>query len=135
MDNEIPLEKPCINSIKDGKDLRNDFSVQYTQKWNKDNNESGMMYCMDCADYQIGGMCKKTGKAVSALKEMCGTGEKPVVEMAVKSDEKFCRKCGRILPMEMFHNSRRAPDGKQVYCKECSRKAYKAWHDRNIKAV
>ena len=87
-------------------------------------------YCMDCEHYVPGGVCGKNGKVTGALKEMCGT-EKPVITNA----EKFCRKCGRMLPIEMFNINRRNSDGRQSYCKECSKKAFKNWYDRDIKVV
>lgn len=36
---------------------------------------------------------------------------------------KKCAKCGRELPESEFYRSKKAPDGLQSYCKECSSKA------------
>lgn len=85
-------------------------------------------YCMDCEHYVPGGVCGKTGKITGALREMCIT-ERPKIE----KDVKYCRKCGRTLPIEMFALKRKSNDGKQPYCRECSRAAYQKWHDKNIK--
>ena len=41
---------------------------------------------------------------------------------AVKADipkTKYCSKCNRTLPVEMFWKNRREKDGFQFYCKEC----------------
>lgn len=61
---------------------------------------------MDCEHYIPGGVCGKDGKVTGALKEMCGT-EKPVITNA----EKYCRKCGRTLPIDQFSRSGRSSDG------------------------
>lgn len=88
-----------------------------------------MRYCMDCEHDIPGGVCGKDGKVTGALKEMCGT-EKPVITNA----EKYCRKCGRTLPIDQFSRSGRSSDGRQTYCRECANKARKSWYDRHIKA-
>lgn len=38
---------------------------------------------------------------------------------------KTCRKCGQDLPLEKFHKNSASSDGRQSYCKDCSRQATK----------
>ena len=47
---------------------------------------------------------------------------------------KECRKCSMVLPREDFHNNRRSPDGKGIYCKPCQRAAGRAVYLKNGKA-
>lgn len=89
---------------------------------------------MDCRHYIPGGVCGKTGKVTGALKAMCGTEENPAVMGADDKTEKYCRKCGRTLPIDSFSRSGRSSDGRQTYCRECANKAYKSWYDRHNKA-
>lgn len=92
-----------------------------------------MRYCMDCEHYIPGGVCGKTGKVTGALKVMCGKEEIPAVRRAEEKTEKYCRKCGRTLPIDQFSRSGRSSDGRQTYCRECANKARKSWYDRHIK--
>ena len=34
-------------------------------------------------------------------------------------DEKICRKCGRLLPLSMFHKAKENKDGHVSSCKDC----------------
>lgn len=36
---------------------------------------------------------------------------------------KRCRKCGAVKPLDAFNRDRRSPDGRQSYCRDCSRSA------------
>ena len=35
------------------------------------------------------------------------------------ADEKACRSCGRMLPLDLFHRCRAVKDGRKARCKEC----------------
>jgi 5-methylcytosine-specific restriction endonuclease McrA len=37
----------------------------------------------------------------------------------VPEGTKYCRKCGRVLPLDAFQKSGKARDGRQSYCREC----------------
>jgi hypothetical protein len=49
------------------------------------------------------------------------------------SNLKKCSKCRVVKPMEEFHNSSRARDGKQSKCKECFKKINKEFREKNPK--
>ena len=89
---------------------------------------------MDCEHYCTGGTCRKTGKAVGALRPMCREGEEPAVRVFDEKKEKHCKRCDRILPIERFALNRKHNDGRQTYCRECQAKAYQRWSAKHIKA-
>lgn len=39
---------------------------------------------------------------------------------------KYCRKCGRVLPLDAFQKSSKLRDGRQTYCRECRNSRAKA---------
>lgn len=39
-------------------------------------------------------------------------------------ETKKCARCGRELPLDDYHRSKRAKDGRQSYCKECKKEIY-----------
>lgn len=43
-------------------------------------------------------------------------------------DEKFCIKCGQILPIEMFCKNGSRKDGRDNVCRACRRKQYLREH-------
>ena len=45
---------------------------------------------------------------------------------------KKCPKCGRTLPVAMYHRCLGSGDGYQVYCKECLLDSLRASRKRNI---
>ncbi|MGL5336163.1 MAG: CopG family transcriptional regulator [Enterovibrio sp.] len=59
--------------------------------------------------------------------------EIPVVVEGPTRAEKQCIKCEEVLPLASFSVRLSAPDGKQPYCKECSKAAQKAWYARQKK--
>ena len=44
-----------------------------------------------------------------------------------ESKTKRCNHCKNVLPFECFSNNRRNSDGKQNYCKKCSRESNKKY--------
>lgn len=44
---------------------------------------------------------------------------------------KRCSKCGGVKPLDEFHRDRGSRDGRQYYCKSCSRAMRAAWKARN----
>lgn len=104
-------------SVRLAREKRNDYYKRVTR----------MKYCMDCEHYCTGGSCRRSGKAVGALRPMCGEGERPEVRVFDVKKEKLCKRCDRILPIERFALNRRNADGRQTYCRECASKAYQKW--------
>lgn len=39
-------------------------------------------------------------------------------------ETKKCARCGRELPLDSYHRSKGAKDGRQSYCKECKKAIY-----------
>jgi hypothetical protein len=87
-------------------------------------------YCMDCPHYREGGYCMIDGKPVSALKEACSLSDKGEKKPAPAKDTKICPKCRRLLTLDNFAFCRKGSDGRQVYCRECAREAYRRWANR-----
>lgn len=44
---------------------------------------------------------------------------------------KACKQCGVEKPLDEFHNSSRAKDGKQIRCKPCNIDRVKSWQKEN----
>ena len=42
----------------------------------------------------------------------------------INNNEKLCRYCGQILPLDDFYKNKRSPDGHTNKCKECTKKYY-----------
>ena len=36
-------------------------------------------------------------------------------------EDKECKKCGEVLPLELFHTNAYSKDSKHIYCKYCRR--------------
>jgi len=46
---------------------------------------------------------------------------KIIYNYVIPKDTKICNKCGETKSLDEFHNLKRSKDGKQGYCKECSK--------------
>ena len=91
-----------------------------------------VVVCLDCPHYQKGGSCRKTGKDVGALQEACDKAHEPFTRMdmikpvkpkpePVPDGYKRCSRCGEVKLMDDFGTNRHNKDGKQAWCKECTR--------------
>lgn len=91
-----------------------------------------VVVCLDCQHYQKGGSCRKTGKDVGALQEACDKAHEPFDRMdmikpvkpkpePVPEGHKRCSRCGEVKPLDNFGTNRINKDGKQAWCKECTR--------------
>ena len=47
------------------------------------------------------------------------------------SEEKTCIRCGLTLPLLQFYQFKGGKDGRQSYCKSCSREVHKAWRSNS----
>ena len=90
-----------------------------------------IVVCLDCPNYRKGGYCSILHKDVGALHPACDQEIREKGEAALHNRlEKRCSKCGRTLPIESFSLNKRAPDGRQSTCKECSKAMYQAWEEK-----
>lgn len=48
---------------------------------------------------------------------------------------KTCSKCGEGKLLDEFYKAKQAPDGRQRWCKECSRASFKRWCENNPERV
>ena len=46
-------------------------------------------------------------------------------------DEKICKKCGRLLPLSMFHKNKKNKDGHISSCKDCMKKYTKNYNQKH----
>lgn len=95
-----------------------------------------VVVCLDCQHYQKGGSCRKTCKDVGALQEACDKAHEPFTRMdtlkpvkpkpePAPEGYKRCSRCGEVKLLDNFGMNRHNKDGKQAWCKDCTRKTQK----------
>ena len=53
----------------------------------------------------------------------------------VEIDKKVCKKCGRILPLSMFHRNKKSKGGYRNTCKDCVKEYTKIYNEKNKEII